>query len=204
MLEKELHSLIDKRIENLGYQVVAVKYIKQANTLQVMIDFRKPEEFIPKEVQDARFALSGERAERTEEYVSTRVHEKAKMGSLKSEGYIGTKDCVRVSNEISSMLQVEEVISRNCAVEVSSPGLDRPLVRLEDFARYKGHKIKLAMKTLINGVKKCNAVVLDVIDSFIVFGLYNEQKLTVELKDIESAKLSLDDMQLFKTKKEKL
>ena len=43
---------------------------------------------IPEEVRDARFDLRGERAERTEGYVSTRVHEKAKMGILKSEGYI--------------------------------------------------------------------------------------------------------------------
>ena len=42
---------------------------------------------IPKEVQDGRFDLSGERAERTQEYVSTQDHEKAKMVSLKSEGY---------------------------------------------------------------------------------------------------------------------
>lgn len=159
MLEKELHSLIDRRIESLGYRVVSMKYINQANLLQIMIDFQNPGEFI------------------------------------------GTRDCVRVSKEISSMLKVEEVISRDCSVEVSSPGLDRPLVILEDFKRYKGHKIKLAMKTIVNGVKKCNAVILDTIDSFIVFGLYNEQKLTVELKDIETAKLSLDDMQLFKTKK---
>lgn len=157
MLEENLHSLIDKRIESLGYQVITIKYITHTKTLQVTIDFPK------------------------------------------ANNFIGTEDCSKVSKEISSMLRIENLISPDCSIEVSSPGLDRPLVKLEDFIKYKGSKIKLTLKNIVNGVKKCKAVICDVIDSFIVFELYNEQKMTVNCQDIESARLLIDDINLFKT-----
>lgn len=157
MLEENLHSLIDKRIESIGYQVVTIKYITYTKTLQITIDFPN------------------------------------------TQNFIGIEDCLKVSKEISSMLRIENLISPDCSIEVSSPGLDRPLVKLEDFIKYKGRKIKLTLKNIVNGVKKCKAIVADVIDSFVVLELYNEQKMTVNCQDIESARLLIDDVNLFKT-----
>ncbi len=52
-------------------------------------------------------------------------------------------DCALFSREIGAVLDVEETIDRPYHLEVSSPGLDRPLKRLEDFERFKGHRVKV-------------------------------------------------------------
>ena len=61
------------------------------------------------------------------------------------ESGIGVDDCAKVSREISLILDVEELIDQAYNLEVSSPGLDRPLVSERDFARYLGKKVRLML-----------------------------------------------------------
>jgi ribosome maturation factor RimP len=116
-------------------------------------------------------------------------------------GYIGIEDCMKVNEEITLLLRVNEKCAYDCAIEVSSPGIDRPLVSLSDFAKHKGQKVKLVMKELVNGARKWNATIVDVIPedaARVVFARYDAQKVDVRLDEIESARLSLDEMNLFK------
>ncbi len=66
---------------------------------------------------------------------------------IEKEGGITLEDCAQVSRFLSHALDVEDPINHPYLLEVSSPGLDRPLKRLEDFDRYQGRlvKIKVAM-----------------------------------------------------------
>ncbi|MCU7845352.1 MAG: ribosome maturation factor RimP [Candidatus Thiodiazotropha sp. (ex Monitilora ramsayi)] len=59
-------------------------------------------------------------------------------------------DCVEVSHQVSGVLDVEDPIKENYRLEVSSPGLDRPLFELEHFERYKGSKVKIKTQTKID------------------------------------------------------
>jgi ribosome maturation factor RimP len=116
-------------------------------------------------------------------------------------GHIGIDDCSKVSDEISLLLRVNEGAAADCAIEVSSPGIDRHLVSLPDFAKHKGRKVKLVTKEVINGTRKCNATIVDVVLSplaHVVFERYDTQKMEVSLDEIESAQLSLDGINLFK------
>lgn len=59
------------------------------------------------------------------------------------EGGITLKDCQQVSQELSALLDVESLIDHSYTLEVSSPGLDRPLKKEEDFIRFKGKRVRV-------------------------------------------------------------
>lgn len=62
---------------------------------------------------------------------------------IDKEGGISLDDCADVSSELSAILDVEEIITTNYTLEVSSPGLDRPLKKTEDYLRYVGRLVKI-------------------------------------------------------------
>lgn len=62
---------------------------------------------------------------------------------IDKDGGIALDDCAEVSHELSAILDVEEIITCNYTLEVSSPGLDRPLKKVEDYLRYVGRLIKV-------------------------------------------------------------
>jgi len=72
----------------------------------------------------------------------------------KPEGGIEVDDCARISTHLSAHLDVEDPIHDPYALEVSSPGIDRPLTRLKDFDMWVGHEAKLETSELIDGQKR--------------------------------------------------
>ena len=60
-------------------------------------------------------------------------------------------DCANISRVLSALLDVEDPISGSYDLEVSSPGLDRPLIKLKDFTRYAGFEVEVRTKALLNG-----------------------------------------------------
>ena len=66
---------------------------------------------------------------------------------IDSLGGITVEDCERVSREVSATLDVNDPIPQNYRLEVSSPGIDRPLVKPEHFARFIGHAISVRLAT---------------------------------------------------------
>ena len=63
-------------------------------------------------------------------------------------------DCAEISHTISAVLDVEDPITSAYDLEVSSAGVDRPLVRLDDFTTYQGHAAKIEMQLPVNGRKR--------------------------------------------------
>lgn len=72
----------------------------------------------------------------------------------KPDGSMAIEDCEAVSRAISPVLDVEDPIASAYALEVSSPGIDRPLVRAEDFERWQGHEVKIEMNEPLAGRKR--------------------------------------------------
>ncbi len=72
------------------------------------------------------------------------------------EGNINVDDCAEISHALSAILDVEDPIDGEYALEVSSPGIDRPLTRLKDFETYEGYEVKLVTSELIDGRKRFN------------------------------------------------
>lgn len=69
-------------------------------------------------------------------------------------GAMTVENCANLSRALSAALDVEDPIGGAYVLEVSSPGVDRPLTRLEDFDRYKGFDARVDLETAIDGVKR--------------------------------------------------
>lgn len=73
---------------------------------------------------------------------------------IDSPGGITLEDCTRVSREVAAILDVEDPISTPYQLEVSSPGLDRPLTKPEHFERFAGADVKVQLLAPLNGRKR--------------------------------------------------
>jgi len=70
------------------------------------------------------------------------------------DGTMTVEDCEDVSRALSPVLDVSDPIDRAYRLEISSPGIDRPLVRKSDFDRYSGHLVRVEMNIAVNGRKR--------------------------------------------------
>ena len=108
------------------------------------------------------------------------------------EGGIEVDDCARISTEVSAVLDVEDPIIDAYTLEVSSPGIDRPLTRLKDFDTFEGYEAKLETAELIDGRKRFKGVLAGTEGDEV---LINLEEGTVGLKFdwLADAKLVLTD-----------
>ena len=72
----------------------------------------------------------------------------------KPEGGIEVDDCAKISTAVGATLDVEDPIVEEYALEVSSPGIDRPLTRLKDFENFEGYEAKIETTELIDGRRR--------------------------------------------------
>ena len=80
-------------------------------------------------------------------------------------------NCETLSKDLSPVLDVEDPIDREYHLEVSSPGIDRPLVRRRDFAAYIGHEAKIELSDMINGRKRFRGFIKAVDDDAVIITL---------------------------------
>ena len=105
--------------------------------------------------------------------------------------HVGIEDCEAVSREVSAQLDVEDPISSNYTLEVSSPGLDRPLFTLPQFARFIGETAKVTMKVPQDGRRRLQGVIVRVDDAAVVFGV-DGSDIEIGIDNIEKARLVPD------------
>ncbi len=105
----------------------------------------------------------------------------------KEDGII-VEDCVAVSRQLSGVLDVEDPIKENYDLEVSSPGLDRPLFTVEQFKKVVGETIKLRLYEKYNNRKRFAGILKVVDDEEIVIDCDNEE-YHVPFRLIERARL---------------
>jgi len=76
------------------------------------------------------------------------------MAERKDRREMSVEDCAAISRALSAVLDVEDPISGSYTLEVSSPGLDRPLVRKDDFARFAGQEARIETAAPVDGRKR--------------------------------------------------
>jgi len=97
-------------------------------------------------------------------------------------------DCTAVSHQVSGVLDVEDPIEANYDLEVSSPGLDRPLFDKEHFDRYKGKTARIKMRIKLEGSRKFEGVLAGVEGDNVVLEI-EDRRCDLPLDQIESARL---------------
>lgn len=108
-----------------------------------------------------------------------------------SERNVGIEDCEAVSREVSAQLDVEDPISGNYTLEVSSPGIDRPLFAPAQFARFQGQSAKVGLKLPQDGRRRLQGRIDKVEGDRIVFDV-DGQPFEVAFENIDKAKLVPD------------
>ncbi|AUW45190.1 MULTISPECIES: ribosome maturation factor RimP [Rhizobium] len=116
----------------------------------------------------------------------------------RNNGTMSVQDCEEVSMAISPVLDVEDPIDKEYHLEVSSPGIDRPMVRKSDFVRWQGHLVKCETSILIDNRKRFRGKIVEAgADGFtlerdqVAYG--EEQKVTIPFTALSDAKLILTD-----------
>lgn len=101
---------------------------------------------------------------------------------------VSLDDCEAVSNQLSAMLDVEDPIKGRYALEVSSPGLDRPLFVREHFERFAGQKVKIRLSIPREGRRNYTGMLQGVEDEAVII-VVDGQELRLPLAEIEQARL---------------
>jgi len=122
-------------------------------------------------------------------------------------GRFAITDCEALSKDLSPVLDVEDPIDREYHLEVSSPGIDRPLVRARDFAAYLGHEAKIELSDMINGRKRFRGVIKAVDDEAVTITLPDAPADTdpdhrLLLANLAEAKLVMTDALMDKARRD--
>ena len=96
-------------------------------------------------------------------------------------GDLTLEDCSKLSSLIDD--KIEELIEHKFFLEVSSPGIERPLKKIEDYIRFKGQKILLNLKNKLNDKKQMKATILDVKENKILF-LIDKKEEEIDFDEI--------------------
>ena len=104
---------------------------------------------------------------------------------------VGIEECETVSREVSAQLDVADPISGNYTLEVSSPGLDRPLFGVAQFARFVGETAKVTLKLPQDGRRRLQGEILRVDGSTIAFAV-DGAEIGIDAANIDKAKLVPD------------
>jgi ribosome maturation factor RimP len=118
------------------------------------------------------------------------------------DGTFTIDDCEAASRAISPAIDVEDPIKGGYRLERSSPGIDRPLVRLSDFERAQGEEAKIEMNAMIDGRKRFRGEIEGVENEFaLVRGKDTDQTFRLPISEMLEAKLVLTDALIKKTMK---
>jgi len=113
--------------------------------------------------------------------------------TIDCEGGVVVDHCTAVSRELGVHLDVEDLVPVKYYLEVSSPGLDRPLRQEKDFARFTGRRVLIKTHRSIDGMRKISGI-LDGIDNNGVIGVILDDggRLEVPVEDVSSARLDYE------------
>jgi ribosome maturation factor RimP len=110
---------------------------------------------------------------------------------IDKEDGVTIEDCVAISREFGDLLDVKDIMPGPYSLEVSSPGLDRPLKRAEDFNRFKKHKVCIKTGSLVEGRRHFKGILLGYQDRIVrmqdedtVYSIPYESIVKAKLDDI--------------------
>jgi ribosome maturation factor RimP len=98
-------------------------------------------------------------------------------------------DCVVVSNQLSGVFDVEDPISGHYQLEVSSPGLERPLFRIEDYQRFKGQQASVELYEVFDGKRKIRGLLDGVQGDTVLMRLLDNEVVELPFSSIRKARL---------------
>jgi ribosome maturation factor RimP len=114
------------------------------------------------------------------------------MAEPKDGRGMSVEDCSTISRAISTLLEVDDPIRGTYTLEVSSPGLDRPLTQFEDFERFQGFEAKIEINQSLDGRHRFKGYLLGIEDSTVKI-FVDGAEMKIPYSDILKAKLLMTD-----------
>ncbi len=111
---------------------------------------------------------------------------------------ITVAECAEISHTISALLDVDDPIKGSYVLEVSSPGIDRPLTRAQDFERFAGFDAKIELDRTVDGRRRFRGTLLGVDDGKVAVECDGE-RVALDIDAIRNAKLVMNDKLLAAT-----
>lgn len=111
---------------------------------------------------------------------------------IDKEGGITVDDCASVSRELGDLIEAEDIIDYPYVLEISSPGLNRPLRKESDFIRSIGKMVKLKMSRPINRRRNFTGRLADVREGVIILLVDENNLVELPLKEIDKARLKYE------------
>ena len=108
------------------------------------------------------------------------------------EGGFSVNDCEKVSREFSDLLDKEDFIEESYILEISSPGLGRPLKKDKDFERSMGEEVEVKLYKAFEGQKEFSGILEAYDTETVTLGFENNTKKTFEKKNIALIRLAID------------
>ncbi|KTC76858.1 ribosome maturation factor RimP [Legionella brunensis] len=108
---------------------------------------------------------------------------------IDKENGIGIEDCERVSRQVSALLDVEDPIPGNYSLEISSPGIPRPLFNKEQYKQYVGNEVRIKVFKPINGSRNLFGTIISANEDTLILKIGDEQ-LEVQFTQIVKANLT--------------
>jgi len=105
---------------------------------------------------------------------------------------ITVDDCARVSREFGQMLDVENIIPTSYQLEVSSPGLDRPLKKEEDFIKYSGRRVRIKTRDQVSGRRNFKGALLGCAEGEVKVQVNGNEVFAIPLSAILKANLEVE------------
>ena len=113
------------------------------------------------------------------------------------------EDCVAVSLQLGTVLDVEDFIHAAYTLEVSSPGLERGLYQKADYERFAGRLAKIKARTPVNGQRNFRGRIVGVDDSDVIFDDHTSGRVRVSFAEIAKANLEIDIDEEFRLARER-
>ncbi len=111
---------------------------------------------------------------------------------IEKSGGILLSDCVVVSRNLGERLDEKDVIEKSYRLEVSSPGIERPLRKIQDYERYLGHRVRIRLKGRLKGKRKIVGQLVEVEENVVCLLFESGEKVSFSLADIAKANLDVD------------
>jgi len=125
--------------------------------------------------------------------VSGRDGQTVQVMAERPMGGMSIEDCEAVSRTLSPLLDAHDPVPGSYRLEVSSPGIDRPLVRVSDFLDWRGHEAKIELKSPIGGRRRFRGVLKGLDGDKVRIAIDAEEALALPVDQIADAKLVLTD-----------
>ena len=158
-------------VEGLGYEFWGMEHLAQGKHSLLRIYIESLAEQAPDSVGDVPVSDSGQ-----------------VEADTASESGVALEDCERVSRQVGAVLDVEDPISGDYTLEVSSPGMDRPLYNLSQYERFKGHHVAVKLRMAYEGRRKFNGIISGVEGHDVVVQVDQEEFL-FPIEAIEKANI---------------